>query len=126
MVSPLPSFQQSPAGRRSQPRLRLGLPAVLDMVGGAEKCRLIDLSEGGAAIECEMPHRAGVAGLLLCEELEAFGEIVWSAGRQCGFRFDEPLAESQIIAMRLAAPAVLARRDTSAEDFARNWVAGRI
>lgn len=91
---------QIPVGRRKTSRLRLGIPAVLLLLDGTFRCRLIDLSCSGARIGLDQHLRIGAEAVLQCPGFEVFGMVVWSDAEQVGMHFDEELPASRLLTLR--------------------------
>ena len=77
---------------RSVPRARLFLSAILNSGNSSWTVRLRDLSASGARIDGKTLPSAGSPACIRRGALEAAGTIAWRAGKECGIRFDHPLA----------------------------------
>jgi len=111
-------------GRRGSSRLRLALPAMVDLVGGVRRCILADISLTGARVELADAPKPGEFGVLQIGSLEAFGMIVWSGPEGCGFRFDEKISERDLVLLRQAEDQTAEEAKNASIKFARNWVEG--
>jgi len=86
-------------------------------------CRLRNLSETGAMIECSAPLRVGAEPMLeLGEEIQLSATVVWVAGDTAGLRFSKPFeltdlasARPDVASARWEAPSYL-KRGISASD----------
>ena len=119
---------QSIAGRRAKGRLRLGLEGTLDMVSGAVRCEIVDLSNGGARLSLPQPPRVGSWCVLVLDKVEAFGQVVWRRDRLCGLQFEQPISDAILLEFLQRCDellkAQLAREPTERLEFARSWVNG--
>lgn len=87
-------------GRRGHPRLRLSLPAQVDLIDGPAKCSLENVSAKGARIamvDCPPVH---ALGLLRCEGLDTCFTVIWRAGQRAGVLFDRPVSDETVIGLR--------------------------
>lgn len=111
--------------RRSDPRVRLRIPARLILLTGIQSCILEDLSVAGAAL---IPQDAlppiGTSGILQCQKVEAFGEVVWSRSGRCAVKFDERLPLAQVVALRHFADSFEETERAEFRERARIWVQG--
>ncbi len=113
-------------GRRSSARLRLGIPARLQLFGGNRSCLLVDISRCGGKIGVAEPPAVGSGGILTCEELDVFCVVVWSTSDQCGLHFDELLSQQMLLKMRTIVDNYPALEREKQSRHARDWVAGTI
>ncbi|MEE4337811.1 PilZ domain-containing protein [Erythrobacter sp.] len=111
-------------GRRSAARLRVSLPARLISIEGERACVLVNLSRTGAMVAVEGPVRVGENAVLSCAELEAFGEVVRADGGLYAMRFDDPISEAEVIAIRRLYDNFEERERRSLVDTVRDWVTG--
>lgn len=122
------SYVQSITGRRDGGRLRLGLKGSFDLVSGCKSCEVVDLSVWGARLRMNIPPRAGVWGVLVVDELDVFGRVVWRRERLCGVNFDEPISNEQLLDFRIRGEQLyeeqLARERNAPAEYARTWVEG--
>jgi len=97
----LPGEPESRIIRRNDARVRLGVPAKIQLLSGLTSCRLDNLSQRGARIMlAEVAPAVGARGLLIVCGIEAFGEVIWFRGMACGLRFDQRLPLEQVVAVR--------------------------
>jgi hypothetical protein len=86
---------------------------------------LVDLSTTGARILAESPPKVGTETLLHWDTYEAFGEIVWVEGVQCGIAFFDPIPPRDVLATReLDDTAHLPQDRDLLRQAARHWVEG--
>lgn len=111
-------------GRRDASRLRVNMPAQLDLIGGVKRCLIADVSLSGARVFLDDPPKTGEFGVLLVSNLKTFGTIVWASKKACGFRFDESISNADLIGLRQVndLSTDIAKQDV--EEFARKWVQG--
>jgi hypothetical protein len=97
----LPGEPETRIIRRSDARVRLGIPAKVQFLSGLISCRLDNLSQRGARIMlAERAPAIGARGLLTVCGVEAFGEVIWFRGMACGLRFEERLPLQQVVSVR--------------------------
>lgn len=87
-------FQPFPAqkqGSRKLNRLRLGVPATLELTHEKRNCEIDDISMAGARLKIDRPLAPGQGLILSFHELRAFATVVWVRGNNCGLRFDPKL-----------------------------------
>lgn len=122
----LSSQPLSEVHRRGCARLRVSMDAAILTLDGRRTVTLLDLSQTGARVLLQEHYRIDQA-VLYWIGFEAFGEVVWQAGREVGLRFEEPLSAETVIATRQWQPEEHVRRDRAeSRQFARNWVSGRV
>ena len=93
-------------GRRREGRLRVELRARLITHEGVFPCALADIAYNGARIYlpgCAL--RSGRDAILVWEQFEAFGDVVWNNGDFLALRFEEPLVRSVLLGTRQAEDA---------------------
>ncbi|CCA94060.1 conserved hypothetical protein [Novosphingobium sp. PP1Y] len=112
-------------GRREQSRLRVRLPVRLETRSVTCRAILIDLSSSGARLALENLPRVGTEALILWDKYEAFGEVVWAEGVQCGIAFFDPLPGDVVLKTReLDDAAHLPQDKELLRQVARQWVEG--
>lgn len=87
------------AERRAYARVTVALPAFLDVGGERLSVRIVDLSAGGAKLECSTSPAAGASVTLHCGTFHQAGRIRWSAGGALGISFDGQLDEIEVGAL---------------------------
>jgi PilZ domain len=96
------SFAASPrddtpnADRRAYPRVPVALPAFLQANGERHSAQLLDLSSGGAKLNCPAGLSAGTAVILDCGTLARAAVIRWQNGALLGLCFESELAVREI------------------------------
>lgn len=116
----------SAVGRRRNARLWLGFPARLVLLGGQQRCRLLNLSVSGAMLGIEPVPPIGSVGFLRFASVEAFGTVVWAYTKHCGIDFDEPLPLETVTAMRHLAAAHPHLEAEIESRALRAWVEGQV
>jgi hypothetical protein len=112
--------------RRSDPRVRLGVPAKVQFLSGLKSCRLDNLSQRGARIMlAEKAPAVGASGLLKVCRIEAFGEVIWSRGTACGLRFDDKLPLKEVVNVRHFGDQLVEIEAAGRRTMVRNFVQGR-
>lgn len=125
-TSALPLFPGSRlTGRRAMPRLRLAMPAKVQLMHGMENCVLDDLSQTGARVTLAGRLPGPGAGVVLkATGLDVFGTVVWSEGSRFGIKFEEPLPLHDVVNVRHIADAYFEHDAAQARRDARNFVQG--
>lgn len=117
-----------PTGRRGAARLRLGIPARLETLGGFESCDLVDLSCSGARVAFTPALgrllATGDGAILRIARLEAFGEVVRCDPSAIAFAFEDDLAHEEVLAVRRHAERLAGDSTRAIRQEARNWVMG--
>jgi hypothetical protein len=114
MASSAPSPQDSDpfADRRLYPRVPVALPAFLQAGGERYFVRLLDVSAGGAKLNCPTSLAVGTAVTLDCGMLGRAAEVRWQNGELLGGRFDEELDARDVSALTERSQALAVRMNT--------------
>jgi hypothetical protein len=90
MASSLPTDQGSEpyADRRVHPRVPVALPAFIHVDGERHSAQILDLSSGGAKLNCPAGVLAGTAVILNCGTLAREAMVRWQNGPVLGLSFD--------------------------------------
>ncbi|MEO8176068.1 MAG: PilZ domain-containing protein [Sphingomicrobium sp.] len=93
MASILPSPHDSDpyADRRIYPRVPVALPAFLQANGKRHPVQIVDLSPGGAKLDCAVSLPTGTAVILDCGTLGRAAVVRWQSGGVMGVCFDSEL-----------------------------------
>lgn len=89
------------ADRRAYPRVPVALPAFLHANGERHSVQIVDLSSGGAKLDCAARLASGAAVVLDCGLLRCAAVVRWQNDRGTGISFDrelEPRDASALIA----------------------------
>ena len=78
-------------GHRNANRLRLGVPAQLQLTHETRTCLLDDVSKSGARLRITQPLTPHQTAVLTFHELKVYATVMWSKGAECGLRFETPL-----------------------------------
>jgi len=117
-----------PIGRRGAARLRLAIPAQIVSTHATGTCVLLDLSRSGARIGLERALPPGECIYLKVARLEVFAEVVRRHGgidgSVNGLKFDEPLSDEAVLAVRRHAETFEQRQRDNFRDQVRRWVSG--
>lgn len=89
-----------PRGRRSRPRARVDLPAILETLDGLRRVKLSNLSSAGAMIEASRAPDIGRDLVLKCPGIDALGVVVWEHGDRCGIEFYDPIDDDEVVRQR--------------------------
>jgi hypothetical protein len=113
--------------RRANPRVRLHIPARLMLIEGIEQCMLADMSISGAGvIPQNINPRVGTSGILQCEKIAIFGEVIWTTGGRSGVKFEKCLPLAAVVAIRHFADTYDAKARAEFLNRARLWVQGGV
>jgi PilZ domain-containing protein len=101
------------ADRRIYPRVPVALPAFLQVNAERYVVHLIDLSPGGAKLNCPVSLSVGVAVTLDCGTLGRTAVVRWQTGGVLGLRFDKELdvREASALIQRSTALEALMKRE---------------
>jgi len=77
--------------RRIYPRVPVALPAFLQVNGERHAVHLVDVSPGGAKLNCPVSLAVGAAVTLDCGTLGRTAVVRWQNGGVLGLRFDSEL-----------------------------------
>src|SRR5512132_3332052 len=93
MESSVPSPQDGDpyADRRVYPRVPVALPAFLQANGERHAVQILDLSPGGAKLDCPANISVGTAVILDCGTLCLAAVVRWQGAAVIGLRFDSEL-----------------------------------
>lgn len=111
MPSSVPSRQDADpfADRRAFPRVAVALPAFLQTEEGRHSVQLLDLSAGGAKLNCPAVVPVGAAVTLDCGTLGRSAVVRWQNGETLGLSFDSELDPRDIAALIDRSKALAAR-----------------
>ena len=98
MASSAPSSQDDTpfADRRIYPRVPVALPALLQSGGERHAVQLLDLSPGGAKLNCAASLSVGAAVTLDCGTLGRSAVVRWQNGGLLGLCFDSELDAREV------------------------------
>lgn len=116
MASSVPAKQGSDSfeDRRAFPRVSVALPAFLQAAGGRHAVQMLDLSAGGAKLNCAISLSSGTAVSLDCGTFERPAIVRWQDGRFLGLSFETELNDREMAALierSNALSAWMGRRD---------------
>ena len=114
MASSVPAPQDSDpfADRRVYPRVSVALPAFLQANGGRHAVQILDLSAGGAKLNCPVRLTVGSAVSLECGTLARTAVVRWQNGELLGLCFDSELDPRDVSALAMRSKALAAWRKT--------------
>ena len=114
MASSAPSAHDSTAyaDRRAHPRVEVALPAFLDAMGERHSVQLLDLSAGGAKLDCPMTLASGTEATLRCGTFSRAAVVRWQSGSLVGVCFAGELDEREVSALIDRSNALAERRKT--------------
>ena len=110
----VPSLQGSDpfADRRLHPRVPVALPAFLQAGGERHQVQILDLSAGGAKLDCALPLPVGSAVTLDCGTLARGAVVRWQNAGVIGLCFDSELDARDVSALMDRSKALQARMKT--------------
>ena len=85
--------------RRAYPRVPVAMPAFLQADGTRHSVLLLDLSAGGAKLNCPAALPSGTPVVLDCGTLSRSAVVRWQAGDVLGLCFDSELDVREITAL---------------------------
>jgi hypothetical protein len=100
------------ADRRAYPRVELALPAFLQANGGRHIVQLLDLSPGGAKLDCPISLPVGTAVILDCGTFGCGAEVRWQSAGNLGLCFDSELDAREVSALIDRSRALATRMKT--------------
>lgn len=109
--------------RRSEPRVKLAIDAVLMGMDGRQEITLLDLSLAGAKVAFNEPPKEN-AGFISWMEFETFGDVVWREGLYVGFKFDRPIPQQWLMLTRERVGDGDTYRHEQLLKQAKEWVEG--
>jgi PilZ domain len=87
------------ADRRVHPRVTIALPAFLQANGKRHSVQLLDLSSGGAKLNCPASLPLGTPVELDCGAIGCAGSVRWQNGAMMGLSFDVELEMREVSAL---------------------------
>lgn len=111
MASSVPSSRDSDpfADRRLYPRVPVALPAFLQAGGERHFVQLLDVSAGGAKLNCLVSLAVGTMVTLDCGMLGRAAEVRWQNGETLGIRFETELGARDVAALTDRSKALAVR-----------------
>lgn len=101
MAKPAPNPQDSAPyeDRRAYPRVPVAMPAFLQANGDRHAVHVLDLSAGGAKLNCSASLPSGTAVVLDCGTLGRSAVVRWQTGGVLGLCFDSELDTREVTAL---------------------------
>lgn len=101
MASPVSSSRDTGPyeDRRLYPRAPVALPAFLQSERDRHAVQILDLSLGGAKVDCPAVLPPGAAVILDCGTLRRGATVRWQDGRLCGLCFESELDAIEVAAL---------------------------
>ena len=109
---PIPQDRDPYADRRAYPRVPVALPAFLQADGERHAVQILDLSPGGAKLDCPASLPVGTAVTLDCGTLRRSAVIRWQNAGVMGVSFDAELDPREASALIDRSNAMAARMET--------------
>ena len=115
MASTVPTPDDSAfADRRVYPRVEVALPAFLQAGGERHAVQLLDLSAGGAKLDCPMALASGTTVVLDCGTLGREAVVRWQNAGVIGLCFTSELDGRDVSALVQRSKALATRMKTRA------------
>lgn len=101
MANPAPNPKDSDPyeDRRAYPRVAVAMPAFLQANGARHAVHLLDLSAGGAKLNCSTHIPTGTGVVLDCGTLCRSAVVRWQTGGALGICFDSELDVREVTAL---------------------------
>ena len=114
MAGSVPSADDSDpyADRRAYARVPVALPAFLQANGERHSVQIVDLSPGGAKLDCSASLSVGTAVILDCGTLGRSAVVRWQSAGVIGLCFDSELDAREASALIQRSEAMAARMKT--------------
>ena len=111
MASPVPFRRDGDpyADRRAYERVTVSLPAFLQADGERHSVKLLDVSAGGAKLNCPMSVAVGSKVILDCGTIGLGAVVRWQNGDLLGICFDSELDGREVSALVARSTALAAR-----------------
>ena len=111
MAKPVPAPQDTDpfADRRAYPRVEVALPAFLQADGKRHPVHLVDVSAGGAKLNCAVSIASGTPVMLDCGTLARSAVVRWQNGGLLGLCFDSELDAREVTALIARSSALVTR-----------------
>src|SRR5258708_111752 len=107
---PTPPDDSPFADRRVYPRVEVALPAFLQAEGERHAVQILDLSAGGAKLDCPESLPTGTAVILDCGTLGRAAVVRWKNAGVLGICFDSELDPRDVFALAERSKALTAWR----------------
>lgn len=102
------------ADRRATPRVSVALPAFLQANGERHFVQILDLSAGGAKLNCAVGVASGTAVMLDCGTLRRSAVVRWQSEGIMGICFDSELDARDVSALIARSTALASRMKAQA------------
>jgi hypothetical protein len=99
--------------RRAYPRVSVALPAFLQAGGERHHVQILDLSAGGAKLNCPLELASGTSVILDCGTLSRAAVVRWRNAGLVGLCFESELDPRDVSALAGRSTALAARMKTS-------------
>lgn len=106
---PSPPDRDPYADRRVYPRVPVALPAFLQAKGERHAVQILDLSPGGAKLDCPASLPSGTAVILDCGTLARAAVVRWQSAGVMGVCFDNEMDGREASALIERSKAMAAR-----------------
>ena len=90
-------------GRRKAARADAPLLATLSTITDDHRAAIVNVSRMGARLTAPYLPQAGEKLIFTAEQVQAFGEVVWSRKNQCGIVFESVILPGEVERLKRAA-----------------------
>ncbi len=89
-------MNSAPEERRKYPRVEIDEPAYISMGGFSMRCRLLNVSTEGAALEVPNPDSVPLSFQLMTEKDRVIRgcRVIWTKQNRIGVAFDQPTTDA--------------------------------
>ena len=112
-TAPAPAGTDPFADRRACPRVSVALPAFLQANDERHFVQILDLSAGGAKLNCAVGLPSGTAVMLDCGTLGRSAVVRWQSEGVMGICFDSELDGREVTALIARSSALATRMKTA-------------
>ena len=112
-TAPTPQGADPYADRRASPRVSVALPAFLQANGERHFVQILDVSAGGAKLNCAVGLATGTAIMLDCGTLGRSAVVRWQSDGIMGICFDSELDARDVTALIARSSALATRMKTA-------------
>ncbi|MGE5562092.1 MAG: PilZ domain-containing protein [Bacillota bacterium] len=89
-----------PGGRRRSVRENVVLAGSAFAIGSSQSVMIEDVGRAGAKLRAQRVEPVGRQLLVRIGTVEMLASVIWSRPEQCGIRFDEPLDDQTLQAVK--------------------------
>jgi PilZ domain len=109
---------------RGYGRADVTLQTHLETPHGRVRCRVVDLSIGGARVETDQIIEVGESLWLSLHKARVFGTVQWVRGTEIGVQFEQKLPKALVLSLKGESVDPKALEAVEAMLVAQDWVVG--